>query len=146
MRSIESGQNIPVRTFLVPTLVAMLAIGCAHHRPKPPAMTPCRALMLAVDAGDLNLAEQLLNSGADINCRIPKGAHYTPLLWAAANNDPRTARYLVERGADVTAVDAQGRDVESYAASHGEPFDWLVELCRAAKEARQSQPQDVNLR
>ncbi|HTI70945.1 MAG TPA: ankyrin repeat domain-containing protein [Candidatus Limnocylindria bacterium] len=118
-------------------LCLLAALGCASKKRARPVMTPCRALMLAVNAGDLTAAEQCLAEGAPIDCRIPLGARYTPLLWAVSSNDPRTAHFLVERGADVTAVDAMGHDVEYYALGHGESFEWLVELCQAAKSQQQ---------
>ena len=50
------------------------------------------------------LVEEL---GTDVNARDENGA--TPLHNAAARGDNETIRYLVERGADIMAVDRKGR-------------------------------------
>jgi ankyrin repeat protein len=44
--------------------------------------------------------------GADVNARDANG--FTPLHWAASRGDNEMIHYLVERGADVTAVSRRG--------------------------------------
>jgi ankyrin repeat protein len=66
-------------------------------------MTP---LHLAVDRGDREAVEILLNSGADPNVKDLAGG--TPLHWAVASGFPDLVELLLERGADPNARDNAG--------------------------------------
>ena len=81
------------------------------------------ALMFAARAGDVETAQLLLDAGANLEARAIDGS--TPLLIASRSVDglagidwriipevsghEETAHYLIDRGADLTAVDRLGR-------------------------------------
>jgi ankyrin repeat protein len=55
----------------------------------------------------MNTVRMLLDAGANINERDANDI--TPLIIAITNNHPDVARFLIDRGADITAVDWYGR-------------------------------------
>lgn len=67
-------------------------------------------LEAALMHGDANLMviADLVRAGADVNA-APGATQKTPLMHAAAENAVRTARLLLEAGADPNAVDAHHR-------------------------------------
>jgi hypothetical protein len=65
-------------------------------------------LIEMIKAGNAGAAEDLLNSGADVNQQDEHG--WTPLNWAAGRGDVAVINLLLERGADVLKV---GRDQRS---------------------------------
>ena len=65
-------------------------------------------LHIAVLADQKEVAELLLENGADINARAEDEAGGTPLHWAAAIGRKQFAELLVEAGADVNATDING--------------------------------------
>jgi ankyrin repeat protein len=67
------------------------------------------ALHHAARNGDLEIVEQLVGSGADVNVRSDH-AHF-PLYCAAGHGHVETTRYLVEHGADLQARLADGKTV-----------------------------------
>jgi len=72
------------------------------------------------------LVEEL---GADVNARDHNG--YTPLHDAAARGDDEMVRYLVEMGADVTAVSRRGQttaDMANGPVQRISPFPTTVAL------------------
>lgn len=72
------------------------------------------------------LVEEL---GADVNARDHNG--YTPLHHAAARGDEEMILYLVEKGADVTAVSRRGQttaDMANGPVQRVQPFPSTVEL------------------
>jgi len=72
------------------------------------------------------LVEEL---GADVNARDHNG--YTPLHHAAARGDNDLIRYLVDKGADVTAVSRRGQttaDMANGPVQRISPFPETVEL------------------
>jgi hypothetical protein len=72
------------------------------------------------------LVEEL---GADVNARDHNG--YAPLHHAAARGDNTLILYLVERGADVTAVSRRGQttaDMANGPVQRIQPFSGTVEL------------------
>jgi ankyrin repeat protein len=64
-------------------------------------------LMLAIKRGDVQIAEVLLAAGASVSAVCSESCK-TALHYAAATKDTTTMKLLLEKGADVTAVDADG--------------------------------------
>jgi ankyrin repeat protein len=85
------------------------------------------ALMWAVELGKKDIAEVLIESGADINAEIPSGG--TPLMFAAADGQLETVKFLVSLGASVNQKEKDGSTALSYAARAGSPeiIKFLVE-------------------
>jgi ankyrin repeat protein len=92
------------------------------------------ALNSAVAGGHRDVAQLLLDAGADPNAPQQKG--WTPLMSAAANGDAETAELLLERGADPNAEADDGRD----AAALAEDRDHL-ELSARLREAAKNRSQ-----
>ncbi len=70
----------------------------------------CAALRLAACLGHESIVAQLLDWGVDPNCVSPGGR--TPLMFAiGAEHSAETARRLIAAGADVKAVDPEGKSV-----------------------------------
>jgi ankyrin repeat protein len=67
-----------------------------------------QALFRAVINGRLQEVSQLLDTGLDINARSRHG--YTPLMIAAARGHGEIADLLLANGAELTMVDAHGRN------------------------------------
>ncbi|HAU28844.1 MAG TPA: hypothetical protein DCW68_01875 [Rhodospirillaceae bacterium] len=59
-------------------------------------------LLTAAEKGCINIAQHLLENGADINCRDEHGN--TPLHQAAWNRKPKMAKFLILHGAKINAV------------------------------------------
>lgn len=75
------------------------------------------ALMIAAQAGDLDLVARLIGAGADVNAR---NEHLgTPLMFAATGGSVPVARALIERGAQVDAVAQLGWTPLLLAAAKG---------------------------
>lgn len=66
------------------------------------AASPTLKLLWAAEHGDLTLARQAVNNGADLNQRNTQG--YTPLMLAVFDQNLGLVQYLVEAGADVWAT------------------------------------------
>lgn len=66
----------------------------------PKARTP---LHLAASAGQVEVANLLIERGSALNAKDDKGA--TPLHWAVSNSHPAMIRSLLKAGADIEAVD-----------------------------------------
>lgn len=124
-----------------------------------PGYTALQAVLKA--GGRLDLAEALLDAGADINGRAEADG-WTPLMVAARGGDLDAVRWLLERGARVSdrsggwgalfwAVTSGHEAVARLLVEHGAEvhavsdaprevmwpacergYDWLVELCLAA--------------
>ena len=80
------------------------------------------ALHSAALLDDVERAEALLARGADINAQDTEYG-MTPLMEAMCEGDgdfrgPAVARLLIERGADVTVKDVNGRTVLDYALDY----------------------------
>lgn len=76
----------------------------------PDARTEIRAestLHWAVGAGEVAIARDLLDAGADVNATDTNG--FTPLHWSAFHADSEMARLLLARGADPNAQDLRRR-------------------------------------
>ena len=71
----------------------------------------------AAKANDVRELASLLDSGADIDARDPRG--YSPLMLAAYAGNSEAFGYLLERGADPNSADAAGNSVLMGAAFKG---------------------------
>ena len=70
------------------------------------------ALHHATRNGDLEIVEQLVGAGADVNGTTENG-HF-PLYCAAGHGHVETTRYLIENGADLQARLAEGKTVTEW--------------------------------
>ena len=70
------------------------------------------ALHHATRNGDLEIVEQLVGAGADVNGTTDNG-HF-PLYCAAGHGHVETTRYLAEKGADLQARLAEGKTVTEW--------------------------------
>jgi len=76
-----------------------------------------RLLLCASKFGDLDIAQHLLDAGADVSTTDNFGR--TPLDAAAANGHEAVARLLLDRGADVSTTDNFGSTPLDAAAANG---------------------------
>lgn len=123
------------------------------------------------DRDDLKaVMDTLINAGADVNTRSTTlissrhtsygeqyGAGYTPLMMAVEfmglidNRDWETIEYLIEKGADATAVDGNGFAVANYIAypdrarKYEPTLDLLKILHAAGADIMHETPQGQNL-
>ncbi len=74
------------------------------------------ALFVAVERGNIEIVEMLLNAGAKINVRAEDKR--TPLLALDYSSTPELVRLLVRHGADLSAVDDSGNNVLHIAAEN----------------------------
>lgn len=77
------------------------------------------ALHAAVRAGQYQLTEALLAHGADVNLPADDTYGTTPLMMATAQDNPKVFQLLIERGADINAIDQLGDPVVNWAAYYG---------------------------
>ena len=78
----------------------------------------------AASWGHMEIAELLIDNGADVN--VKSGFGQTPLHWACMNKGRHVAELLITKGADVNAIDAAGQT----------PLDW-------AEEEKQTETADL---
>lgn len=78
-------------------------------------------LCMAVYANSLDVVEFLVGCGADVNLPIPFGSYAgrTPLMEAAVEGCAPIAAFLLSRGANENAADANGQTARSIAVSVG---------------------------
>lgn len=100
-----------------------------------------QGLVKAIQDGNLALAEELIQEGADVNYRQEEGFGYTPLHHAVVHNHPDAIRLLTKNGADFAITDNNGyspvhTSINNYRpeclevlASVGAPLDAPGELC-----------------
>lgn len=81
-----------------------------------PFLTP---LMRAAAIGHLEVVRQLLQEGADVNFRGPRGS--TALMFAAGGGHLEIVQVLVENGADVLLKEDGGWTARMHA--EGEAYD-----------------------
>ncbi|MFN8388919.1 MAG: ankyrin repeat domain-containing protein [Bdellovibrionota bacterium] len=89
-------------------------------------------LMRAAAVGHLEIVEELLNDGADVNERGPRDS--TALMFAAGGGHLEIARMLVERGADIDAREAGGWTALCHAKEDNDGE--MVTLLELAKQLR----------
>ena len=85
-------------------------------------------LMLAVEAMDFELVEQLVRAGASVDYYDSEFSKCCPLHVAAMQDDPEMLLTLLDLGADVTVVDGRYASVLHRAASCGLPTNIQVLL------------------
>jgi ankyrin repeat protein len=74
-------------------------------------------LMFAAYVGAVELAEDLVQRGADLRAQDDEG--FSALMYAANAGQGEITRLLVEAGADVNQVDHEGSTALMFAAQHG---------------------------
>ena len=77
-------------------------------------------LSQAAAVGDLDIAELLLERGANLECVSPGWLGWRPLSWAAAEGHVAMMRFLVGKGASLTSRDSQGQTLLMTAARRGQ--------------------------
>lgn len=85
-------------------------------------------LMLAIDTGDIEIVQALLESGINVNQRDEDG--WTALMYASLEGYSNIVEALVRAGSDVNA-ESLGGDYALYIAAHSknqEVFDYLAPL------------------
>jgi ankyrin repeat protein len=70
-------------------------------------------LNVAISKGDLTKVQQLVEIGVDFNKKDERGK--TPLMYAILFNHPQIVSYLIKKGADYRAEDANGLTISDYA-------------------------------
>ena len=70
-------------------------------------------LNVAISKGDLVKVKDLVEIGVDVNKRDERGV--TPLMFAIIFDQPQIVAYLIGKGADYRAIDANGLSVYEYA-------------------------------
>lgn len=65
------------------------------------------------------IAQLLIDAGADVNARGRDGTGETPLHWAASTDDADVARVLIDAGADVNSPDGSIGTVLDNAVGYG---------------------------
>ena len=110
-------------------LVSASRLGCIEvvrcfieHKIGVAALTA--ALCEAVDKRHVELAEVLIDSGADLN--VNSASHRSPLISACKQGSVDMVRLLLARGGDVNAVDSVGETPLSAALPHPEVLKMLL--------------------
>ena len=67
----------------------------------------CSAIILAAQSGHTRCIGKLLDAGVDVN-EGGRGNGFTPLMWAAQNNQPACVDYLLQHGADPKVATREG--------------------------------------
>ena len=67
-----------------------------------------KALFRSIASRRIRIARRIIEAGTNVNVRSSKG--YTPLMVAASHGYDEIVRLLLQKGADLTAVDAAGRN------------------------------------
>lgn len=75
------------------------------------------ALMYACNDGDLTAVQMLVEAGAAVNEQDSEG--WSPLFYAAANNNLDIVKYLLSKGADKSLTDIGGKRACDYAEKKG---------------------------
>lgn len=89
-------------------------------------------LNLAISKGDLSKVQQLVEIGVDVNKKDERGT--TPLMYAILFNQPQIAAYLIKKGADYRAEDANGLTILDYAEQS--KSEEIIKLVNDARKRR----------
>jgi hypothetical protein len=79
-------------------------------------------LTVACHFGNMSLVAKLLELGANIESKTASGT--TPLMRVAKNGYLELFKFLLEKGADINAVDAQKNDIFHHAKPNIQAFIW----------------------
>lgn len=77
------------------------------------------ALIIAVNAGRIDIVKRLVEAGADVNARRAAYFQSTALMEAGVRNDPELVTYLLDQGADLTMQDTLGDTPLNWATYYG---------------------------
>lgn len=92
--------------------------------------------------------EQLLNAGAQVNTTYSANdfnqLKSTPLMWAAQRGDVELAQYLIQRGADITIQNTQGKTAAEYANQAPEATRAAMQQLIKERQAEQQFGTSVN--
>ena len=94
-----------MKQLLLTTIAAVLLVGCG----------PTMSIHEATEVGNIEVVEQHLAAGADVNAKSKTGR--TPLHNAATQGHKEIAELLIEKGADLNAKDNDD----------GTPLDWAMQ-------------------
>ena len=134
---------------IVDFLLRRGASAYTHHSPYPPHYQ--RALIMASASGQTQVAQLLIDNGADVNWQGKVDSDFTALQAASSRGYQGIVQLLLERGADVNLVDDEhktplhiaslkghretvqlllegGADVNAASAVHGTPLQ-LASIC-----------------
>ncbi|MCP4471070.1 MAG: ankyrin repeat domain-containing protein [Gammaproteobacteria bacterium] len=116
-QEIAATLNIEPRILLI-TLAAIVLFSLANRIFKLPSGLDkkqgfisdegSKALFRAVANRRIRIARRIIDAGTNVNVRSQQG--YTPLMIAASHGHDEIVRMLLQKGADLTAVDAEGRN------------------------------------
>ena len=99
--------------------LAEAAIAHAANTDPAPAPGTESPLLSAIGEGHADVAEMLINKGADVNARTARLSRNSLHALAAHLPDGRLAELLIQHGADVNATDADGRTPLAVAVKDG---------------------------
>lgn len=94
-------------------------------------ITPTQ-LNVAISKGDLAKVQQLVEIGVDVNKKDERGT--TPLMYAILFNQPQIVAYLIKKGADYRAEDANGLTILDYAEQS--KSEEIIKLVNDARKRR----------
>ncbi len=99
-------------------------------------------LIEAVKTGNIAIANELIETGADVNQQDENG--WTPLNWAAGKGDIALVEFLLEKGSDVfrEGLDERTPYMIALAAGHTE----VAKLLRATEEKINRKRDDISNR
>jgi len=109
--------------------VTFLVLTACGSSPSSSSMSPDadQRLLDAALAGNLGGVRSALDAGANVNAR--NSYDQTPLMMAIIGGNLEAAKYLVERGADITLQDKDGDTALNYSEFiHPAIFDYLSSL------------------
>ena len=101
------------------------------------------AIFLPSSTRPINIAEGLIERGADVNAKSKSGL--TALMIAAANNNPPMIGLLIDAGADVSAKNSQGKTAADVAQANGNAeAAQAIMVIGAAKSASGTPPKPAD--
>lgn len=125
IRAIRSNDPETVRTYLA-------AGGDVHARTRGPRGAGWTLLHHAANAGSVEVANQLLEAGADANAQV-SNYQVSPLHRAAIKGQLNMAGFLLDRGAKIDALNGSGETPLFNAVTYGNLATARLLLARGAK-------------